>query len=338
MIERAENRRQFFQRLPVRVATVGAATSLLLAGCSEISQPAKIEPRTQPEKDMAATLRAFNRVLTYPHVPQSDAVTLAQDEIEGKNTPTLLPNYDQIKAPYLSSLSDSSIFANLAYSASRFKYNAKTTIELYEKAKSGFFLDNDTPADIASLAMAHGGDLNKPLAMLRRIANDDALTVLGLTTNFDSPATLTSIGLLTSEERALQEFRKMRTAKSIWNTDRNIAVLALASTLNGDPKRTLDAFAKVDDYKFKHIWDRIGSTENRLATLALAGSLGKYSIEDVLSMYEFARNNAPIDANTAIRLTLATSAAKSGHTITSRKHYYMVGKVTNEALVPILLS
>lgn len=329
-------RRQFLKR--VGLGAVGLVFAPLLDACAPQLQRDRKTALTAAEEDITRSLSAYNEARKHQDVSYRAAVTIAQHSLEGNPLADILEKYDKIKPSNQSIFADYGLVAELAYGATRYRFDPKTVIGLFETAKANFTLETKALCDIATLAMAYNGDVKKVQNLFRDLANDDSLKFAGITTNFDTVATLTSAGLVAGKERVFDEFRKIKSSQTIWSTDRSAATLTLASILTGrDTKRVLDIYSKTQQHNFKTLLGIRVISEDSMASLALAGTIGKYRIEDVLEMYEFATKNGVGDTDTASRLVLATAAKDAKRPIVSRASSYSIGRITY-AVTPIALT
>lgn len=338
MTERAgESRRDFLKKLPRRtVGTLGVvgAGSFLLSGCAEGSGDAPREPQNRSEELVNNTIAAYNQAETHPSMFYTAAVVAAQSTIEGRDQQEFNNKYDRIVEPYRNWFTDYGIAGNLAYGATRFGYEPDAVITLYDTARSNFVLDSATPGDIATLAMAGDGNVEKPASVFRQIAGNDALQVFGIVSSYDSVITLTSAGLKQGVDKTIEDFNAIKGSQTFWN-NRTPAILTLAASIGADTQDVLDTYAQVNDHDFASFLGIRHISETSIAALTLASTLGIHTAEDVLKMYDFASRFGNLDSNTATRLTLATAAKDAPRPVISRDATYTVGKAVHHTIVPI---
>lgn len=349
MSERSrESRRQFLSKAPTRLVCLyglAATGSAILAGCtsrSTESRPAGVEPQTPAESEISHTIQLYDSARQRPGVPNTAAVTLAQAELQGQNPQNILALYYQIKEHYRSIFADYGLIANLAYAAGKYGHSEKTARGLFEASKkAGFTFEIESPSDLATLAMARGGDVGRPQETFRQIANDDSLKFLGLTTSFDSVSTLTSAALLSDKDKTLDIFRRIKRTQSFGFSYEAPAVLTLAATLaSGDVDRVVNDYSTTNKHNFETTFGLRVITKNGIAVLTLAGIVGG-GLNDSLEMYDFAIKTGSMDSYTACRLVLATAAKKANLPLTSRKNDRRMGTkpvIITYSIVPIALA
>lgn len=289
-----------------------------LVSCSDRGINTLLPAETLAEKEAKKLLIISKGLLEHPHMKVDMSIPLTQIVAEGKLKPVDASKlFDLIKEPYKDELlADFNIASVLTYAAAHSGRSSREAIGVYEAAKEKFS-DNRTAGDMAALVLSNGSDMRRVFNTHDEVVKKtNSLKWGGMFTNWNTIATLTSTAMNVGVGRALEDYQAINNEIS---SDSSLCSAILANSIS---RRTADIKHLVEIYKktrkeFTGFLGVVKMDESFIAGLTIASIMGKHSIDETLSMYDYFDRSGVTPYYNIVRMVMA---GKSDQPMITRTH------------------